>query len=54
MYVGFDQNLEKAIKKACNSQVKLNDFMILCELYKLGEITQSTFKKRANDMGIKI
>lgn len=53
MYVGFNQDLETAIKEACKSQIVYNDFMILCELYKLGEISQSNFKKQLKEMGIK-
>lgn len=52
MYVVLNQNLESAIKEACKSQIIANNFMILCELYKLGEITQTKFKKRLKEIGI--
>lgn len=52
MYVALNQDLEKAIKGACKSQIIANDFMILCELYKLGEIPQTKFKKRLKEIGI--
>lgn len=52
MYVEINKDLEKAIKGACKSQIITNDFMILCELYKLGEIPQTKFKKRLKEIGI--
>lgn len=52
MYVEFSQDLETAIKEACKSQIIANDFMVLCKLYKLGEITQTNFKKQLKEMGI--
>lgn len=52
MYVGLNQDLETAIKEACKSQIIANDFMILCELYKLGEIPKTKFKKQLKEMGI--
>lgn len=54
MYVGFNQDLETAIKKVCKSQIIANDFMILCKLYELGEITQTEFKKRRKELNINI
>lgn len=53
MYIEFNKDLETAIKEACKSQIIYNDFMILCDLYKLGEVTQTNFKKQLKEMGIK-
>lgn len=52
MYVEIDRELKTAIKEACKSQIIANDFMILCELYKLGEIPQTKFKKKLKEIGI--
>lgn len=52
MYVEIDQGLKTAIKEACKSQIIANDFMILCELYKLGEVSKTEFEKQLKEMGI--
>lgn len=52
MYVEIDQGLKTAIKEACKSQIIANDFMILCELYKLGEVSKTEFEKQLKERRI--